>query len=557
MPRPFGGPSPPIPTYDEAVGAEREGLLGTRPVGRHPAGYQPPSDHSRRDSDVTEPELDDEDDRELRHDIEQMELEEPDSSSTRRSRLFSRLPKFTEFREHLSGVSLPPIPEYMRPSWILLIRFLALMLVLGIVYGLVVMRVLTWQHGPLGIQFLPESVRMHIQWSVSTENIKTYLKEITFDDHIAGTKGDFFLAEYVENLYKEAGLDGIFRDDYQVYLNYPRMDGRRVAIIEPEALRFEAILEEAIEKQDPPRHPTLAFHGHSKSGNITGPLVYANYGAREDFEYLKSQNVNLTGSIVLVKYYGTQGDRALKVKAAELAGAAGCLIYSDPADDGFLKGPVAPDGPWRRADSLQRGAVSLMSWVVGDVLTPGWASTSGADRLPVDNNPGLVNIPSLPLAWRDAAPLLAALKGHGKQVPQNWLGGVPDISEWWTGDAGSSPIVHLMNLQDEVQKQPIRNIIGKIEGYEQPEKVIYLGNHRDAWCFGAVDPGTGTAVLLEVVRIFGTLLERGWRPRRSIVFASWDGEEYNLIGSTEHVEEGIAPLRKVRISLFAGVTAMY
>ena len=128
-------------------------------------------------------------------------------------------------------------------------------------------------------------------------------------------------------------------------------------------------------------------------------------------------------------------------------------------------------------------------------------------------------------------------------MPDNWQGGVPDIGEWWTGDA-SSPIVHLMNLQDEVERQPIRNVIGRIMGYESPEKIVYAGNHRDAWCFGAVDPGSGTAVMLEVVRVFGELVRRGWRPRRTIVFASWDAEEYNLIGSTEHVEEGIDVLRQ-------------
>jgi len=176
-------------------------------------------------------------------------------------------------------------------------------------------------------------------------------------------------------------------------------------------------------------------------------------------------------------------------------------------------------------------------------LTPGWSSTHDTERLPIENNPGLVQIPSLPLTWRDAAPLLTAIHQHGVRVPENWQGGVPDIGEWWTGDA-SSPIVHLMNLQDEVERQPIRNVIGRIMGYESPEKIVYAGNHRDAWCFGAVDPGSGTAVMLEVVRVFGELVRRGWRPRRTIVFASWDAEEYNLIGSTEHVEEGIDVLRQ-------------
>ncbi|KAK5149408.1 hypothetical protein LTR04_007091 [Oleoguttula sp. CCFEE 6159] len=184
-----------------------------------------------------------------------------------------------------------------------------------------------------------------------------------------------------------------------------------------------------------------------------------------------------------------------------------------------------------------------MSWVVGDVLTPGWASTLRARRVSKDNNPGLVNIPSLPLAWRDAQRLLQALKNHGEKVPEDWMGGVPDVEEWWSGDA-TSPVVHLKNEQDEIEKQPIYNVQGVIEGAETKAKKIIVGNHRDSWCFGAADPGSGTAVLLEVVNIFGQLRKLGWRPLRSILFNSWDGEEYNLIGSTEYVEESMVDLRE-------------
>lgn len=326
-------------------------------------------------------------------------------------------------------------------------------------------------------------------------------------------------------------------------MNYPKVDGRRVAIVSPPESIWQALLEEDTVEEKKDQHQVPVFHGHSKSGNVTGPLIYANYGAREDFAYLKSQGIDLTGAIALVKYGGTQGDRALKVKAAELAGAAGCIIYSDPKDDGFLVGDPWPNGPYRPSDGVQRGAVSLMSWSVGDVLTPGWASTPEAERVSVEEAQGLVKIPSLPLAWRDAQVLLQSLANKGVQVPENWKGGVPEVDLWWTGDATSSPQVNLMNIQDENIKQPIRNVIGRVEGVEDPQKVIYVGNHRDAWCFGSVDPGSGTAVMLEVVRIFGELVAQGWRPRRSIVFASWDAEEYNLIGSTEFVENSIESMR--------------
>ena len=278
---------------------------------------------------------------------------------------------------------------------------------------------------------------------------------------------------------------------------------------------------------------------------MTGPLIYANYGSYDDFKTLEDGNtVNMTGSIMIMRYGGKQSDRALKVKAAQDRGAIGAIIYSDPAETGFKKGDTWPDGRWLPWDGLQRGAVSLMSWVIGDVLTPGWASTEGARRISKDNNPGLVNIPSLPLSWRDAQPLLQSLKGHGEEIPDHqieWIGGVPDV-EWWTGDE-NSPKVNLVNEQDEVEKQPIYNIHGHIEGMEMPQSKIIIGNHRDSWCFGAADPGSGTAIMLELATIFGQLRRLGWRPLRTVEFASWDAEEYNLIGSTEYVEDNADALR--------------
>lgn len=248
---------------------------------------------------------------------------------------------------------------------------------------------------------------------------------------------------------------------------------------------------------------------------------YANFGSRDDFKHLENQGINMTGSIALVRYYGSATDRAQKVRAAELAGAIGCVIYSDPAEDGFLQGPVYPEGRYMPQDGVQRGSVAMTSWIVGDPLSPGWASLPEEQRRDSkENNPALNNIPSIPLAWRDAQKLLQALKGHGMRLDDGWgKGGVPDV-EWWSGDQ-TSPIVHLRNEQDEVERRPIYNVLGTITGIEQPEKSIIVGNHYDSWCFGAGDPSGGTAVLLEVVRIFGELRKVGWRPLRSIEFAAW------------------------------------
>jgi N-acetylated-alpha-linked acidic dipeptidase len=270
--------------------------------------------------------------------------------------------------------------------------------------------------------------------------------------------------------------------------------------------------------------------------------VYCNYGSKADYKRMYDSGIDIKGSIALVKYYGDQGDRALKVKAAEEWGVKGVLIYSDPADDGFLRGQPWPEGRWRPADGVQRGTVGLSSWIAGDVLTPGWPSTEDANRISKDDNPGLVNIPSLPLSWRDAQKLLQSLKGHGQELPDEWHGGVPDV-EWWSGDQ-TSPVVNLKNEQDEIEKQPIYNLVGSIEGIETSQKKVIVGNHRDSWCFGSGDPGSGTAVMLEVIDIFKHLRMQGWRPLRTIEFISWDAEEYNLIGSTEHVENYMDELRR-------------
>lgn len=264
-----------------------------------------------------------------------------------------------------------------------------------------------------------------------------------------------------------------------------------MAITDPPELAWEAKLDEepVYPGDDRTKANTAVFHGHSRAGDVSGPLIYANYGSRKDYKSFFDSGIALNGSIVLVRYGGTQSDRALKVKAAEEWGVKGVLIYSDPGEDGFRKGKTWPAGRWRPIDGVQRGAVSLMSWIVGDVLTPGWASTEDAKRISKDDNPGLTNIPSLPLSWRDAQKLIESLKGHGEVVPPEWEGADPDVKEWWSGDPKTSPTVRLKNEQDEVEKQHIFNLVGLIHGSETRARKVIVGNHRDSWCFGAGDPG--------------------------------------------------------------------
>lgn len=561
----------PIPSYEEATGhasssrsdlgdndgndAERQGLLQ-----RDTSHYQPPTVESVRGS------LDDLASsvsgssrgsvEELRQEIDQMDVDDSEQGPSRRTRLRSQFSKrFSSLTRTLSAIQRPfqryiPRLYSMRfnvnlgdararmkdQGCLMLLRLFALMLVVALVYVFFIGDIFNLNNRMVMGQTYPAaSVENFIQGHINETNIAENLRHITQFPHIAGTEGSFVLAEWIESAFQQAKFDVVEREEFQVYLNYPREDGRKVAIIDPPYLAWEASLEENDAK-------TPTFHGHSKSGNVTGPLVYANYGSREDFKLLADKGISLNGSIALVRYYGTEPDRALKIKAAELAGAVGCIIYSDPKEDGFVKGSMYPKGRYMPADGVQRGAVSLMSEVVGDVLSPGFASTPGEKhRLSLEDSPGLVHIPSLPIAWNDAQRLLKAIEGHGVKVPKDWVGGVPKI-EWWTGDL-NSPTVHLMNLQDEVERMPIYNVHGTIIGLEERDKKIIVGNHRDSWCLGSVDPGSGTAVFMEVVRAFGELLAYGWRPLRTIEFVSWDAEEYNLIGSTEHVENRIEELR--------------
>ena len=481
-----------------------------------------------------------------------MEIEDPQTRETAWKRISSLTSSMNlPFRQWLPSLDwirarFPNFPRSLggfQPNWIILMRAFALLFVLTLAYLVFFTGLVRFRHrGQSGSYFAEEDVRSHVQGRINETRIRENLRHVTQWDHIAGTQGAYYLAKWIESEMSAAGLDEARMEEFQVYLNYPKKDGRSVSIISPDDKKWTAKLEE--EKAYEDRQQTLVFHGHSKSGTVTGPLIYANYGSREDFETLEKFGVSANGSIALVRYFGSQTDRALKVKAAELAGAIGCIIYSDPDEDGFVKGPPFPDGRFRPADGVQRGTVALTSWIAGDPLTPGYASLPSEDnRQPKESSPALNKIPSIPLAWRDAQVLLQSLKGHGQPLSnQSWKGGVPDV-EWWTGDQ-KSPVVKLQNEQDEVERQPIYNVLGKIEGMEQKEKSVIIGNHYDAWSFGAVDPGSGTAVLLEITRVLGELMKYGWRPRRTIEFAVWDAEEYNLVGSTEHVEARLDQLRK-------------
>ncbi len=365
------------------------------------------------------------------------------------------------------------------------------------------------------------------------------LKTLTAEPHLAATPEDHKTAEYVAQRFRAAGLETEIVP-YRVLMNQPKVvkveafNSAGQSIMtgpKPEHVSNDAY-------QDDPR-VVMPFNGSSGSGDVTGEVVYANYGRLEDFDQLAAQHVDLHGKIVIVRY--GSNFRGVKVYIAEQRGAAGVLIYSDPQDDGYYKGDAYPNGPYRPDTGVQRGSVQYLFKYPGDPETPGVASTpdlpDSARISPEGNQPHII---SIPISYADAAPILQNLKGPS--VPQGWQGALP--FRYHIGPSGVK--VHLVSQQD-YQRRTIWDVIGKIKGTDDPDEWVVAGNHRDAWVYGAVDPSSGTAAMLEAVHGIGELLHGGWKPKRTMLFCSWDAEEEGLIGSTEWVEQHAKALENAAI----------
>ncbi|KAH6900016.1 hypothetical protein B0T10DRAFT_554565 [Thelonectria olida] len=392
----------------------------------------------------------------------------------------------------------------------------------------------------------PEEVESILFNTPDPQKAKEWSHYYTSGAHLAGQ--NYSQAEWTRDRWAEWGVKSEIVS-YDVYLNYP-VDAS-VSLIEKSDgpsgwnVAFKASLEEDIIEEDPTtsasnRIPT--FHGYSASGNVTASYVYVNYGTYKDFEDLVDAKIDLKGKIAIARYGGIF--RGLKVKRAQELGMIGCLIYSDPGDDGERTEENGykpyPEGPARNPTSVQRGSAEFLSIRPGDPSTPGYPSKPDAPRAPVED--ATASIPSIPLSYADALPILKALNGHGPKAS--------DFNEYWNKNLGlrykgveynigPTPDDLVLNVYND-QKYvitPLWDVIGVVNG-TVPNEVIVVGNHRDAWIVGgAGDPNSGSAVMNEVIRGVGKALEAGWKPFRTIVFASWDGEEYSLIGSTEWVEE--------------------
>src|SRR2546423_533132 len=288
--------------------------------------------------------------------------------------------------------------------------------------------------------------------------------------------------------------------------------------------------------QDDPR-VVMPFSGMSPSGDVEADVVYANYGTPNDFDKLEKMKIDVRGKIVLVRY--GQNFRGVKVFVAQERGAAGVIIYSDPADDGWRRGDKYPDGPWRPDSGVQRGSVGYMFEFPGDPTTPGIASAISvppSERILPQDSAQIPKIPVTPLSYQDAWPILQHLSGPDS--PRDWQGSLP-----FTYHIGPGPTRVRMHLKQDYQFRTLWDVIGRITGSELPAEWVVAGNHRDAWVYGAVDPNSGTTAMLEAVHGLGELLKNGWKPKRTLVFGSWDAEEEGLIGSTEWGEQHASELR--------------
>jgi N-acetylated-alpha-linked acidic dipeptidase len=401
-------------------------------------------------------------------------------------------------------------------------------------------------------------------------NARSWLRTLTAEPHVAGTPADFKTAVFVRDKLREWGWKADI-EELEVLLNYPR-DGQPPHLNISRPFNKSLTLDEApvaTDKDSASSAAFGAFNGYGASGHASGQVVYVNYGRPEDYAAIEKLGIDLKGKIVLARYGGLF--RGLKVRNAQKRGAKGILIFSDPADDGFAKGDVYPDGRFRPGSAIQRGSVQFISHGPGDPSTPFGPSVKGAKRLPydllngfgrgnqvlpvelstrshTDDQPSFLaadewekatglkredffaTIPCLPISYDTAHELLKILAGPN--TVSGWQGGLP-----LPYHVGPGPAEVEMSVSMDYKIRTIWNVIGRIRGTAESDRWVMIGNHRDAWVYGAVDPGSGTAATLEMCRALGAAVKNGWKPRRTLLYASWDAEEYGLVGSTEWAEQ--------------------
>ncbi len=380
--------------------------------------------------------------------------------------------------------------------------------------------------------FDPAAQAQEVKWEQQARAIPDaarvgeFIKHYANQPHMAGTPQSKQTAEGILAQLKGFGLDAHI-EQFEALLPTPKV--RLIEMTAPVKMRLK--LEEPPvpgdpNSSDPGMVPT--YNAYSGDGDVTAPLVYANYGLAEDYELLRSRGIDVKGKIVIVRY--GMSFRGTKPKIAYEHGAVGCIIYSDPRDDGYFEGDVYPVGAYRPAQGVQRGSVLDLPLYPGDPLSPGWASEPGSKRLPLSQAETLMKVPVMPISYGDAQSLLSHLTGP--VVPEAWRGSLPITYHMGSGAA----TVH-MNVTMDNATGPLYDVIARIPGTDMPDEWVLEGNHHDAWVHGAADPLSGAAPLMETARTLAEMTRNGWRPKRTIMIAFWDGEEFGLIGSTEWMEK--------------------
>lgn len=348
---------------------------------------------------------------------------------------------------------------------------------------------------------------------------------------LVASTGDWRRVNYVVAKLKSYGLQPEVKT-YYTYLSSPK--SIQVQMTAPQQQDLPVKEQKQPWQQDFDK-VVVGYNALSPAGEVTAPVVYANYGRPQDYDVLAQNGVSVQGKIVLARY--GQNFRGVKTQQAHAHGAAGLIIYSDPADDGSTRGATYPNGPWRAPDGIQRGSVGQIQYYSGDPLTPGWAATKDAERIsPADAAELPKGTPTTPISYGAAEPLLKNLTG--KPVPASWQGGLPFTYHFGPGGTQAH-----MNLQIDYSIKPIWDVIAKVPGSEHPDQEVIVGGHRDTWTYGSLDNLSGAENVMQIARGLGRLLKQGWRPKRTIVLATWDGEEYGLYGSTEYAEERAEQLR--------------
>lgn len=361
---------------------------------------------------------------------------------------------------------------------------------------------------------------------VTPSNLDQWMKKLAARPHHVGSPYGKENAEFMTALFRQWGFETEI-ETFQVLFPTPKL--RSLEMIAPSV--YKAGLEEPALKEDvatnQKKEQLPPYNGYSIDGDVTGDLVFVNYGVPEDYEVLKRMGVEVKGKIVIAKYFGSW--RGIKPKVAAENGAIGCIIYSDPKEDGYYQGDVYPKGAYKNEHGVQRGSVMDMPLYPGDPLTPNIGATADAKRLDYKDAPTITKIPVLPISYKDAEPLLAAL--GGQVVPNEWKGALPI-----TYHIGPGPAKVRLRLQFNWDLKPAYNVIARMRGTEAPDQWVIRGNHHDAWVNGANDPISGMVALMEEARVVGELAKNGWKPKRTIIYCAWDAEEPGLIGSTEWVE---------------------